>query len=954
MATTRDTDKFDFFVSYAKADNTTGWVTEFVKELKAEHAKFFPDLPPLKEFFDKKDIEVGRDWEHTLLHGIAQSRMFLAFISPNYFASDWCRREWRAWIDTEIAKHILTEGVRPVYLVEVPGFIGKGALDDNAVALKVAELCGVPAPYEVFLASTAPVVKQVRRRQLLTDFTKPFADEGIDALRRDDLHRVLSTLAQDLNHHAQLVSTAATSETTVPPYNKMFSGRIDELLELRKRLKDDQAGVVCGVHGLGGIGKTELALTYAHAFASAYPGGRFLIPCDGKESLQQAVLCLGDFHDIQRNISDDERKTTETYFAAVARCLAARLADKGHILLVLDNVSDSALVSPQQIDCLTTLGPKLHLLATTRLLPPTGGNWLTLSELPDLDALSMLEKHRPLVNDADRVAAGHIVKRLGGFTLAVELVAAYLAAHPGSDYVVFADGLGLQDLEDIAGDEDVELRRHNHERRLSAVFGPVLQELKPIEHRLLEYAAHLPPEYVVLPWLRELVGKDFPEILQPTRLVADPWRELWQRLLRLALFSRVDGEASEPNLLRMHRLVGEMVRSNDHDAENHINCLTTLARERCAFLEEESLAGNNRWEVEPLSALAHLLLDEKVWDHGPWIAKKVAMQWKEIGKYNDAANLLRREIEVLETILGADDLITITEVTNLGLVLYLIGDWVGAELLYQRAYEASDRLLGPEHPITITTMNNMAELMAAKGDYDNAEQLFRCAMGYSEQAFGPEHRDTLMVAFNIAGILDSKGDLDNAKELYENVLEVRKRVLGFEHSDTLSTMNNLAFVLVRIGDDANAELLHHQTLEIRERVLGSDHPDTLSSVNNLAGILEKKGDVKGAKVLYKRAMDTREQVLGNDHPKTLVSVNNLAGVLAHIGDFNSAAPLFRRALVGLMKISATMKSPHPNLSDITVNYAKCLVQQGLSRKDIRCILDEIGFQYGFRLDGGTL
>ena len=278
----KDTNTVDFFVSYASKDNTTGWVTQFVEELQAAHAKFIPGRRPLVEFFDKKDIAAGRDWEHTLHHGIAQSRLFLAFISPNYFASHWCQREWRAWIDTEISKHILTEGVRPVYLVEVPGFTGKGALTERIVAQKIAELCGLPKPHNSFLASTAPVVKQVRRRQLLSEFAKPFADEGLDALRRDDLRHVLSNLAQDLDHHAQLVAAAANSETTVPPYNKKFSGRLEELLELRKRLKDDQAGVVCGVHGLGGIGKTELAFTYAHAFASAYPGGRFLVPCEGK------------------------------------------------------------------------------------------------------------------------------------------------------------------------------------------------------------------------------------------------------------------------------------------------------------------------------------------------------------------------------------------------------------------------------------------------------------------------------------------------------------------------------------------------------------------------------------------------------------------------------------------------------------------------------------------------
>ena len=160
-----DQTAYEFFVSYASADNTAGWVTHFIGELLAEHAKFFPGRT-LHEFFDKKAIGPGRDWEHTLHHGIARSRLFLAFISPNYFASEWCRKEWRAWIDTEISKHILTEGVRPVYLVEVTGFTGKGALGEQAVARKIAELCHLPAPHDSFLASAAP--SKSKRASVLT------------------------------------------------------------------------------------------------------------------------------------------------------------------------------------------------------------------------------------------------------------------------------------------------------------------------------------------------------------------------------------------------------------------------------------------------------------------------------------------------------------------------------------------------------------------------------------------------------------------------------------------------------------------------------------------------------------------------------------------------------------------------------------------------------------------
>lgn len=527
----RDSDQYDFFVSYARCDNESGWISKFVDQLLAEH-KHFTGGRVLRPFFDKDEIRDGNDWQHRIYHGLAGARLFLAFISPAYFAREWCRREWRTWIDVEIAKHILTEGVRPIYIVEVPGLNDTNGWTEQQVAQHVADLCKLPSPDGQFIESTASVVRQVRRRQLKD--VRQFYNSGVEAIRSDDLRRVLADLARDLDGQAEAVRRAAQSVSTVPAYNKKFSGRLEELLDLRRRLADDRAGVICGVHGMGGIGKTELAFTYAHAFAGTYPGGRFLVACEGKSSLRDAII---EQLDLSRDgVTDEERKAPDAHFAGIKRCLSERMDRLGHVLLVLDNVTDITLVSRQQTDALTLLSPKLHLLATTRLLPPTHDNWLTLCELPESDALDLLEKHRLFASDQERQAGQRIVQRLRGFTLAVELVAAWLVAHPEFMYQQVAEGLDLDDLDTMGEDRNVELRRHNHERRLKAVLGPTLASLSPPARRALEYAALLHPDYVALPWLKELTGRDFPEINQPTRL-SDLWADIWHALERLALLT---------------------------------------------------------------------------------------------------------------------------------------------------------------------------------------------------------------------------------------------------------------------------------------------------------------------------------------------------------------------------------------------------------------------------------
>lgn len=96
-------ESYDFFVSYARADNTTGWITRFIEALQKEQRRFTGGRE-FRVFFDTSDIRSLDDWRHRIQESLADSRLLVAFISPNYFAGEWCRREWRTWIDARSMK----------------------------------------------------------------------------------------------------------------------------------------------------------------------------------------------------------------------------------------------------------------------------------------------------------------------------------------------------------------------------------------------------------------------------------------------------------------------------------------------------------------------------------------------------------------------------------------------------------------------------------------------------------------------------------------------------------------------------------------------------------------------------------------------------------------------------------------------------------------------------------
>jgi hypothetical protein len=350
-----DDDCYDFFVSYAREDDRDGWISRFVERLLAEHQRVRDGRPPLKPFFDTHDIPGLDDWRLRIHDSLAKSCLLLAFVSPTYFTRPWCRREWRAWIDHEIALHILSSGAAPIHIVEVPGLTHQS--DERQVAQAVAALCRLAPPHEPFVDEAAPVIKHLRRRQLTS--VQPFFARGPAAFDRAELRTMLANLARDLDQRIDKVRRAAASETNVPPYNRRFSGRLDELFELQHtaarrpsgrdlrrarpgRDRQDRVGVHLG--------------SRLRRRVSRRPVPR--IPCEGQSSLRQAVLRWANVFATRSATSSGCRvilrgDAVSATASGVARTHPARDGQR----------NGATLISAREIDALTAISPQLHLLA---------------------------------------------------------------------------------------------------------------------------------------------------------------------------------------------------------------------------------------------------------------------------------------------------------------------------------------------------------------------------------------------------------------------------------------------------------------------------------------------------------------------------------------------------------------------------------------------------------------
>ena len=518
---------YDLFISYSRQDNRNHRITELKDRIAADYLEFSGE--ELRCFFDLDDIHGMDDWRHRILEGLRESSLLLLVLSPGYLASEYCEWEIVEFLKYEHSRAAAGQGVAPVYFVEVPGLDTPG-----------------------FEQEAAAWVARVRRRNHFD--LRPWHDEGVEALKREDVRSRLKALEETLHASIAKMRRIANAPGNLASHNPHFVGRETEMLRLHEAAGLGRFGVLTALQGMGGLGKTALAIQYAYAYADFYPGGRWLVGCAGKTSLAAIIRELDA--DLGITFTDEEkgddiraaRRVLAELETRARNGAAARAGEKDppqpRVLLLLDNVDDPALLQTPQADLIS--GKRwLHVIATTRLAndelghDPGHQTLLAVDELPLEDAVRLIESHQPggsFPNDVERAAAHDLAALLGGFTLAVEVVAVHLGERLGQiTCAAFRDRLQREGLGGLETAAKATRSAVSHRQKLiGATLGPTLYLLDPEESLVLAYAALLPPDTIPLPWLRALVAKDHPTIGQDAAPgYDDPWLSLVNHLLGL-------------------------------------------------------------------------------------------------------------------------------------------------------------------------------------------------------------------------------------------------------------------------------------------------------------------------------------------------------------------------------------------------------------------------------------
>ncbi|KAH7126725.1 hypothetical protein B0J11DRAFT_460046 [Dendryphion nanum] len=268
------------------------------------------------------------------------------------------------------------------------------------------------------------------------------------------------------------------------------------------------------------------------------------------------------------------------------------------------------------------------------------------------------------------------------------------------------------------------------------------------------------------------------------------------------------------------------------------------------------------------------------------------------GKLDEAEKMYKRALEGKEEALGPKHTSTLDTVNNLGALYRDQGKLVEAEKMFKWALEGYEEALGPKHTSTLNTVGNLGALYRDQGKRDEAEKMFKRALEGREEALGPKHTSTLDTVNNLGALHRDQGKLVEAEEMYKRALEGKEKALGPKHTSTLDTVNNLGNLYADQGKLVEAEKMFKRALDGREEAFGPKHTSTLQTVHNLGNLYADQSKLGEAEEMYKRALEGHEEALGPKHTSALTTVNNLGALYWKQGKLDEAEEMYKRALEG--------------------------------------------------------
>ncbi|NCC30646.1 MAG: tetratricopeptide repeat protein [Chloroflexia bacterium] len=682
------------------------------------------------------------------------------------------------------------------------------------------------------------------------------------------------------------------------PPNPHFVGRTAELFALAAHLKGGAVAVTqvppTALVGPGGIGKTQLAIEFAHRFGRFFAGGVFWLSFADPGAVPAVIAACGGSRGLGLRPDFAQLSLDEQVHLVQAAWHAEMLR-----LVIVDNCEHADLLSrwlPRHGGC--------RVLITSRRTGWEAGLRLATLQLGLLgraESMQLLRRYCPTsqLRDEELVA---IAAELDDLPLALHLAGSYLARGvdtltPSQYLAELRQTLVTAHAGSVSHPSLTGRGPHGrpfptptgHLNHLEQTFALSLNRLDrntsrdAVAYHLLLRAAWFAP------------GEPIPVALLSATLADQPDQAIIGSALRRLLDTGLlfASNAVGADTIRLHRLIVAFLRRLDDPEAQHAVETALLAHVRSLndALDEPTL----------LCLQPHLrAVTETALQRGDALAAALSYELSrhlgEVEVYEDATVFNQRSLALREQLSGKDAPQIAENLHYAGELRDWQGDYPGARPYHERALAIRRRTLGPAHPATATSLLHVGEIAHALGDYGVARLHYEQALEIRARLFGDNHPAAAELHNNLGLLLNAMGELDAALPYAERAVAIWEAQAQPIRSRQAMAINNLGY-LYRARGTYEAALAHlYRALAIREEVYGPANTFIGVTRNHIGRVYHYQGRLAQAMGELQATLRLFDLAIGREHPITAWTLSNVGMLALETGAFADARRMLEEAL----------------------------------------------------------
>ena len=690
----------------------------------------------------------------------------------------------------------------------------------------------------------------------------------------------------------------------VPPRNTNFTGRKELLAELHASLVPGETAAVVphALQGMGGVGKSQLAIEYAYLHQSDFDV-IWWVPAEHDVQIKNSLAELGQ----RLNLGVGTEANVAVRVVLDALRGGTRWRIPSNWLLVFDNAESLEVVRPY----LPTGGPGRILVTSRNHEWANHARGLEVDVFRREESKQLLRRRGPELTEKE---ADQLAESLGDLPLAIEQAAAWRAV----------TGMPAREYLELLEEKQDELLNVSQPTDYPSSVGAAwnlsleqLEERNPAALRILQLAAVLAPD----PISRSLFtnGRGLSITPDLDRALRDRLRlnEAIREIGRYSL-ARID---HRKNNIQMHRLV-KAVLENKMD-EHEKRTMTHGAHLLLAASDPNAPAESDQWsryaELYP-----HVRETRAIECDDPGVRDLVynmAVYLFRWGDHRAAMQLSQQIYDTWREQVGADKPETLRIGRWLGFMLWSDGRYEDAAVLDDSLVEISRRVLGEEHEGTLEAMTNVAGDRRAQGEFASALELSEYIHGTALRAMGEDDPLTIGGAHNLGVSLRLVGRFAEALEIDKATWRQKVEMYGADHTQSLITETGITLDNRELGDYLGARTQHEDIVARFTNVHGQLHPLTLRATRLLAEMRRKAGDHQGAMEAAETAVTGLTRRYDEFHPEAIAASLCMSIALRHAANLDGAREVGE---LTVERYRSRLGENHPHTLAATVNQAVLL------------------------------